>query len=135
LEFELTRDYKHLIVYAKNNGKVYAKYINVYLRIWERFLEGTPENFGTDKQREIYADNTIRDFIGIKGSPPNHIDAFGPSRYEPILPQLRFKIQTINLGQYALDDENIIEYDVYCDNAPVIKNEIMVKSIIKTSTR
>lgn len=130
LEFELTRDFKQLNVFARNKGKVYAKYVNVYLKVWERFLAESKESFGTDIQQKIYADNTVRDFMGLEGHAPNFKERYGPSRYEPILPHQRLKIKTIDLGQYWSDEENVIEYEVYCDNAPPIKNQIMVKSLL-----
>ena len=72
-----------------------------------------------------YEDNTIRDVVGVSGL--NNVQ-HGPSRYDPILPELSHHWE-ISL-QHDSDDlkreDMFIRWTAYADNAPSNFGEIKI---------
>ena len=125
LEFEFKNQRKELIVYAVNLGAVYAKYINVKIRLPKKIVKYENFKLINPDTVEIYADNTIRDIID-SGIPSK----YGPSRYEPILPTQKFKLTEFSLIDFPFDFENIMEWEIYCDNSTPIFNSIRLQELL-----
>lgn len=127
---EFQKEYK-LKIYAKNNGKVLANYINVDLFI-KRALLVDNRKLNTEYV-QIFADNTIRDVVGATAVPTmNGMSSnpkYGPSRYDPILPRQKMQIETEMLDEKAIDSEENIFWVVYADNAEPRKGQTTFKEI------
>ncbi|MDR3695675.1 ATP-binding protein [Mucilaginibacter sp.] len=118
-EFNGTREYR-LLTFAKNAGVVLCNYINCYIMFQTKRLKS--EHIPSSTQMsEFFGDNTVRDIVDVKmtmpGQPP--IYKYGPSRFDPLLPRLRTKLDTkeIILNHYYRDENSQIEWTVYGDNA------------------
>lgn len=99
-----------------NEGKVYAKYINYYLKVAPSSVILNLESYKIDETNEyvtIYGDNTIRDVVDYVAS---HVK-YGPSRFDPVLPNMRGYAKEINLNSNYKNLEAEIEWIVYADNA------------------
>lgn len=131
LGFEFKNQRQTLIVYAINSGSVYAKYVNVKLKIPKNILEDDHYKSINQATFEVFADNTIRDLLDVKFNGAEPIHKYGPSRYEPILPTQRFKLVELNLINDPFDYENIIEWEIYCDNAEPIFDKKRVCDFLK----
>lgn len=121
-----------LKVYAKNIGKVYAQYINCFVKIPGVIFIDKHE-FGDRKDDiEFLFENKVRDFMGIEGTPPYHKEKYGPSRFEPILPHRIFRIDSDlpNLHQFYRDyHEKEINWIVYADNSEPLTGKIKIGDI------
>lgn len=125
---EIIKDIK-LKVYTKNNGNVYANYVNYYLQLNRNIMvEAEYRSLRTYKKdnsgvifAEYYGENTMRDVLDVEyrpgflgGSSVKH----GPSRFDPILPGMHSRAEKIKLVEnYELFNEEFIEWKVYADNA------------------
>lgn len=105
----------YLQVYARNNGKVFAQYINCYISIPEKCLELD----GGEPATAYFADNTVRDVVDVQMAGFRAAPKYGPSRYDPILPTLRMKLDfnIPKLTELCFETENEISYVVYADNS------------------
>ncbi|MDF2552442.1 MAG: Divergent domain protein [Chryseobacterium sp.] len=138
LEFEIlkieneNREYYYLYVNACNNGKVYANYINAYFTFNKMFLKENEDSL-IDEKFEYSCDNTIRDLVDITFTGLNREKKYGPSRYDPILPRLKFEIKKIKLNRNFLETDFEIKWVVFADNAEPNAGKINLKEIkIKT---
>jgi hypothetical protein len=122
------REHITLNVYARNNGKILANYVYASFVFNNKFLV---ENIGpqNDDFEEYFGDNTTRDVLDVKYDGYNAIKKYGPSRYDPILPRLRFRIHSLNLNKEILHSSGLIKWEVYADNAEPISGEIELKDI------
>lgn len=139
IEFEIKYDITNLKqsyflnVYARNVGVVLCQYINCYIKLNKRWLAGI--NPVPDTFNELAGDNTVRDVLDIQmtvlGQSP--IYKYGPSRYDPLLPRLRAKLNfgTIELNEYFLNDDLTIEWSVYADNAEPLHGSTKLPDIPK----
>jgi len=129
LKFELTnkkRDELHVIAY--NQGAVYAKYINVKIRLPEKIVVRQQHHkLLNNGMIEIFAKNTIRELVNPYGA----VGTFWPTRYEPILPQTSIKLTKISLHNNPFIYENILEWDIFCDNANPVSGSIRLVDLIK----
>ncbi|AZA55361.1 helix-turn-helix domain-containing protein [Chryseobacterium sp. G0201] len=117
-----------LNVYARNNGKVLANYINAYFIFNKKFLSKNKGQQGDDFE-EYFGDNTIRDVVDVKFTGFDTIKKYGPSRYDPILPRLKFKVKSLSLNKEILQSSSSIKWEVYADNSEPIRGETELKEI------
>lgn len=126
-----------LNVYAQNDGKVYAKYVNYNLYIPAELEYNYKNNiqkqinFNTQNSFVFHGDNTIRDVVDSKpsiliGSP---IPVYGTSRYDPLLPGINKRLQQIKLNENIGLDNGSIYWEVYADNAEPLKDAILLSEI------
>lgn len=126
-EKEFRTDYT-ISIYAQNNGKVLANYINAYVFIPTILLEkGQSSN---ESITQIFMDNTIRDIVDMQVSYPGRsIPKYGPSRYDPILPTRKMKIERVEINGNFLNSDDLIQWIVFSDNSEPRKGEIQFKDI------
>jgi hypothetical protein len=55
-----------------------------------------------------------------------------PPRYEPILPQTRFQLTKIPLHNHPFDYENILEWDIFCDNSNPVSGSIRLTDLLNS---
>ncbi|GAA4786040.1 hypothetical protein GCM10023231_12430 [Olivibacter ginsenosidimutans] len=116
-------NYYLMHVYAKNVGKVYAKYINVLLTLPQRCTNIHSDDRYNKSLVEITADNKVRDLIMPNAQnylrtltiakPPE----YGPARYEPLLPGMHILLKSIPIHEYSTDVGNEISWITYADNS------------------
>lgn len=119
---EPAKEYKTnytLRIFAKNNGRVLANYVNAYIQIPKKYLkEDDEEENGISN---IFMENTIRDVVDstyiptMNGGYPS--SKYGPSRYDPILPTRSLLLKSIKLNESFIGSTDILEWSVYSDNA------------------
>lgn len=135
--FEIIKDIK-LKVFARNNGNVFANYVNYYLEYNSNLmLEKDYKFLRTFKKDntgaiyvEFYGENTVRDVIGGKMVVNQYYPDYGPSRFDPILPGMRSHPKKINIVErYELFKEEYIEWKVYADNAKPREGKIKIGDI------
>jgi len=119
---EQVKEYKTnytLRVYARNNGKILANYINAYIDIPEKHLKEKEKS--ENGIASIFMENTIRDIVDtnyvptMNGGYSNH--KYGPSRYDPILPTRSLMLKDIILNETFIDSDEVLNWKVYSDNA------------------
>jgi hypothetical protein len=132
LDFKLNNGNNTLFIYAINSGSVYAKYVNVKFRIPKRICEDKYFNSVTNETFEIQTDNTVRDILDVQIIGMGNVsEKYGPSRYEPILPRQKFKLTEIKLTNYPFDYENILEWEIFCDNSQPLNGQIRFAELLK----
>ncbi|HCA78273.1 MAG TPA: hypothetical protein DEP53_00920 [Bacteroidetes bacterium] len=129
-----------LLVFAYNNGRVLAKYVNCHLEVPESVLlsdeHPDPDVFEKDGVRYVKRnrDNTERDVVRIGGQGAFSYPNYGPARYFPILPKTRTSLST-NLRKRILLNTDLQFYDrkifwtVNADNAEPIAGECFLRDI------
>ena len=127
----------HLEVTARNVGRVYAQYVNAFIKLpydlsfQSKFHKEQPIEEGGKIYCEYYKDNTIQDVLGIDLVGFEQKKRYGPARYDPILPGLshtwRIKL-TKDLPKQSREGLSI-EWTTYADNAPPNSGECLVKNI------
>lgn len=129
-EKEYKTEYR-LNIYAVNNGKVLANYINAYAFIPCKYLED--EDDSSENVSQIFMDNTIRDVVDAQIIPSMNgtrsIPKYGPSRYDPILPTRNMRLKKLFLKKNIFDSSDKIDWIVYADNSEPRRGEIELKSI------
>lgn len=126
-----------LIVRARNEGVIFANYINSFITLPAILFdeEGLRYREPFEKDGKLYveafADNTTRDIVGSSsGYPP--VPRYGPARFEPILPRLRSRLSSFSLRE---DFESIdlhgleISWTVHADNAQPISGKISLTDV------
>lgn len=135
-----------LKVYARNNGSVYANYVNYYLEFNRNFIPKEEyEHLKTYKRDnsgamyvEFYGENTVRDIIGGKMVVNEYYPDYGPSRFDPILPGMHSRAEKIKLvKEFESFNEEYIEWKVYADNAKPRDGKIRIGDIkiVETETK
>lgn len=124
-----------LNVYAWNNGGVYANYVNCFLEIPCEFLD-KEEYKHLDKYvregieyRKIYCDNTIREVKEVTNLMNNTYYKYWPSRYDPILPETRFRLDEIKLIANINFDSGKIYWSINADNSAKRFGEVELSEI------
>lgn len=122
-----------LTVHARNNGRVFAQYVNCFIDIPIEIVprEDYQKEDLIEEEGKTYVqyqeENTVRDIIAYKGISRE----YGPSRYEPILPELYHR-WTIDLKS-NIDLPKVknlsIKWAAYADNSPPIEGQIQLKEI------
>jgi hypothetical protein len=135
-----------LLVFAYNDGKILAKYINCFLEIPEivllknkRLLENkrtAPEVFLREGIPFVkrHRENTDRDVVGTSGQSPYTYPNYGPTRYIPVLPKTKISLSTNSYSRILLEkdldfNDLKIYWTVYADNAEPIAGESLLKEI------
>lgn len=131
LFFGFENQFKTLTVYVNNIGSVFANYVNVKIRLPQKIVtylqSGKIVNNNTF---EIWVTNTVREMI----DPYSQTARFWPSRYEPILPQTKFKLTKIALHNFPFDAENIVEWEIFCDNATPVRGSSRLADLLNQET-
>lgn len=130
LEFELKNQHKNLVVYAVNRGSIYAKYVNAKIWLPKNIVENKYYKEFDRLTLEIYSENTIRDIMDVEITTYGTSEKLGPSRYEPILPSQSFKLTEIKLENHPFDYENILKWEIYCDNAQPKSGEFRLQELL-----
>ncbi|MBN1950925.1 MAG: ATP-binding protein [Bacteroidales bacterium] len=121
----------YLNVYAKNEGSLLANYVCCYIKIPDKCIE---DQYLLDKKIRLegfYAENTARDVLDVEVRGETFIDKLGPTRYIPILPKMKIKLNCDipRLHQYYRDYENEISWILYADNSEPRKGKIRFRDI------
>jgi hypothetical protein len=124
-----------LIVRARNDGRVYAQYVNCF--IWlptslipELYLQGARIEEIDGRSYFVWSrDNTRRDVLKyeIFGA-----SQYGPSWFDPILPTLAHTWAwelPEDLDVLTLQSDEKIFWEVYADNAPKRIGSVMIREI------
>ncbi|WP_313377043.1 ATP-binding protein [Chishuiella sp.] len=127
LQKEIREDV-NLYVYARNNGKILANYVNAYFIFNEKFLHENRDN-EKDSELQYFSDNTVRDVLDIEFRGFNTQEKYGPSRYDPILPRQKFNLKRIRLNKDYLSSEYEIKWVVFADNSEPNKGIILLENI------
>jgi hypothetical protein len=128
-----------LKIYARNNGNVFANYVNFYLELNRNLIiESVHKELRTYKKdesgaiyAEYYGENTIRDVIDVEFGPfgEKHLK-HGPSRFDPILPGMHSRADKIRLiKEYKSFQNEFICWKVYADNAKPREGKIKIGDI------
>ena len=127
-----------LKIYAFNEGGIYADYVNCFLEIPDSILDDKEYDHLESYKREgitykkIYRENTIREVREVTTLMNNVYPKYWPSRYDPILPDTRFRLEEIRLKSNVKIEDGILYWKVNADNAEAINGEISVKEIFKS---
>jgi hypothetical protein len=132
VEPEFKNTYK-LEIFFRNNGKVLANYINCHLYLLERCIYPNNYNQNTKEIKRLFADNTTRDIVDTEYIPSidgnRKINKYGPSRYEPLLPTLSLKTDTIELNEDSFIGDDKIGWTIHVDNAEPRKGSMFIRDI------
>ncbi len=111
------KGYRYFLkAYALNIGSVLAKYvIGEFSFIGNCLIKEFSTINPATAIRKFSGDNTIQDVLDLTGLHPK----YGPSRYNPLLPTRRIKLDTeeIELHEFYNDSSPLIEWVVYADNS------------------
>lgn len=119
---EPTKEYKTnytLRIFARNNGKVLANYLNAYIDIPEEYL--LEKENSKNGVASIFMENTIRDIVDSEFIPTMNggyaRPKYGPSRYDPILPTRCLLLKDIEINEAFINSNKVLEWIIYSDNA------------------
>lgn len=127
LELKYIHESHRLIVTAFNFGPVYANYLNVNLRLPSKIVVNQHYyQLVRDDKVEIFASNVVKDIVDQFAA----VARYYPPRYEPILPQTRFKLIEVVLHNSPFDYENILEWDIFCDNTNPVSGSIRLADLL-----
>jgi len=129
-----------LEIFMANTGSVYALYVVARIEVPLRMVHDLSKHGVFDSRRRIdhekvatfRRDNTIRDVVGISGSYPNTSTRYGPKRYDPLLPTLRFKTDSVEVSGFINDAYirgSVIRWTTYADSAPAHSGEVAISDI------
>ncbi len=122
-------------VFGKNIGSVFANYVNCYIEVPTIIIDEKEYNHKESylkngiEYKRIYCDNTIREVKEIKNMGFYNSFDYWPARYEPILPELKQKFETIKLKKDYTFENEIIYWEVYADNAEKRMGEILISEL------
>lgn len=135
----------YLNICLRNIGNVYANYVNYFVEV-NRFLLDDLEAGYLKKIRtetdgaeyvEYYGENTLRDVLGTEHSAAGPLPKYGPSRYDPILPQMYSRKEKLKMNHSANTPtflkgfaNDLIKWRIYADNAPMESGEIQLHEIV-----
>lgn len=118
----------YLYVYARNNGKIFANYVNAYFTFNTKLLHKNKDK-QIDSIVEYFSDNTIRDVVDVQFTGLTTQEKYGPSRYDPILPRLKFKLKKLRLNKDFQSSEYEIKWVVFADNSEPNTGQINIGDI------
>lgn len=126
-----------LTIYAFNIGSIYTNYLNCFLEIPVSLLDENAyqhlekyEKNGLLYQK-IYCDNTIREVKEVTTLMNNSYPKYWPSRYDPILPDTKMKLDGIIFKKNIEILSGIIYWSVNADNAEKTTGIIEINDIPK----
>jgi hypothetical protein len=104
---------RYLVVWAKNAGNLYVKYLNCFLTLNEAVLH--PATY----QDKIRLDGGNSNFY-YRFLVENKLD----KAFQPILPEAEYPLTRILLNRDVkmTDDNRLVHYQLHADNAPVVKH-------------
>lgn len=130
---EPAKEYKTnytLRIFARNNGRVLANYVNAYIDIPTKYLKEKEEVKGVSS---IFMENTIRDVVDSTYIPTMNggysSPKYGPSRYDPILPTRCLRLESLKLKDLFIGSTDILEWKIYSDNAEPRNGNIKLSEI------
>jgi len=130
---EPAKEYKTnytLQIFARNNGRVLANYVNAYIEIPRKYLKEKEEEKGVSS---IFMENTIRDIVDSTYIPTMNggysSPKYGPSRYDPILPTRCLLLESVKLNDLFIESTDILEWKIYSDNAEPRNGNIRLSEI------
>ena len=131
---EPAKEYKTnytLRIFARNNGRVLANYLNAYIEIPEKHLK---EKESSEKGiSSIFMENTIRDIVDSNYIPTMNggysSPKYGPSRYDPILPTRCLLLESVKLNETFIESADILEWKVFSDNAEPRNGSVKLSEI------
>ena len=129
-----------LEITMENTGSVYARYVIARIEVPLRIVHELSKHGVSSSRRCVepekvftfQCDNTIRDEVGISGPSPSISMGYGPKRYEPLLPTLRFKTDSIAVSGFMSDAfarRSIIRWTTYADSAPSHSGEVAISDV------
>lgn len=137
---EIQKEYKTyntLKIYAFNKGSIYTNYVNCFLEIPSSLLD-EKKYMHIDKYeknnilyQKIYCDNTVREVKEVTTIMNSSYPKYWPSRYDPILPDTKMKLEGINLKSNFNISSGTIYWSVNADNADKVTGEIEIIDIAK----
>lgn len=124
-----------LKVAIRNKGKIFANYVNYYLELPteilhadENHLEDSKNNLG---YKIFYGENTVRDVVDVQPVIGTFIKKYGPSRFDPVLPGMRSRYETIRLIDDNTNWNKELNWVIYADNAEPETSIINLSEIVK----
>ena len=114
-------------IYANNYGNVFVNYLRGRLIIPKSYLRHKYYNSRDEEFCELWVDNTIRDVVDVQFTGFSTNNKYGPSRYNPILPKLRMRLDTIEFNDLIFNNEIEINWEVYADNAEMKTGTIKIR--------
>jgi len=131
-----------LKIFAHNVGKVYANYINCYIELPEKFLGKDSYKNNKRKVKDdqtyvyIYCENTKRDILDFQSlSIAGGILLYGPSRYEPLLPQMKNKLDVIPFTNSLISNDDKIYWTIYADNSEPSEGSMKINDIERKNNK
>ena len=140
-----------LEIWGRNEGSVYARYVNAWVvvptylvPIDTQLKRGETLNVDGEEYVRFGVDNCTRDLMDVQVKATTAKSLFGPSRHEPILPGLSFKLDRIklrckrrkNLYEFLEDCRTLsIRWETYADNAPPRRGEYPISEFLKLINR
>lgn len=126
-----------LKIALKNNGRVYANYVNYHLDIPTEILHADEDLRDSSKRidyKEFYGENTFRDIVDVKQVVLGHVNyKYGPSRYDPVLPGTRSRFEKVRLvDNPGFDQDKTFYWVIYADNAEVKTGSITLHELQST---
>lgn len=128
LVFKYNEDITKLHIIVNNVGSVYAKYVKAKFRLPDKIVSPKYIKQTIDRNLvELHASNMVREVV----DPFAQVSVFGPPRYEPILPFTELELICVELRNNPFDYENIIEWDIFCDNAEPMNGKSRLRDLLK----
>lgn len=131
---EPAKEYKTnytLRIFARNNGRVLANYVNAYIEIPRKYLKEKEES--ENGISSIFMENTIRDVVDSTYIPTMNggysSPKYGPSRYDPILPTRCLLLESVKLNDLFIESTDTLEWKIYSDNAEPRNGNIRISEI------
>jgi hypothetical protein len=125
-----------LRVIAENEGRVYAQYVNAFVKIPAEMLPSEVIDQCSDVINgncEFVVDNTVRDVVDVKVIPGgDSIPKYGPSRFDPLLPGVSRTLTTHDIlpsYQQLIPGGARLQWSVYADNALPRSGEVKVSEV------
>jgi len=119
-----------LEIYIRNIGTILAKYVKVMIRMPVSIVSNPAGNRIVEhKFVEFSLSNIVKEIV----NPYAAVVQYWPSRYEPLLPKAEFFLTKIQLTGQAFLDDNIIEWEIFCDNSTPQKYNMKMRDLINGS--
>lgn len=139
--------------YCRNSGSIYANFVNGWVYVPSSVILSYGRKIVIEEKEYVsfYFENVHKDMVGsrdtyrsmnvggnsmpLKGTEPLYV-----TRFDPVLPRLRFHVLTEELKTKSIEAlENLSEekilWTIYADNAPEEKGEITIKELIDANEK
>jgi Schlafen, AlbA_2 len=111
--------------YCRNIGRMYANYVNVFISVPSDMIDsyrgdGTVVEINGRDYMRFYIENIRKDYVGSSNS--NISVPYYVTRYDPVLPQLRFRKGIdididLESDGLSMPSEEWVYWTIYADNA------------------